>query len=356
MHRRQFLFTSAACALSGVLAGTASSSIAQTSTLDAVVAIKTLRINTGPFAGGYLIAPAGLLNWYFTNHGLAPIVQYLNAGDLDLYIRRYLDLYLQRLEPDAAIRDVVFSGGNPNAAYQLVLSDSDDSYAATLLTLAVRYLRASRNWSWWEANRATLKMIAYRNLAVTAKPNGLTSVFQAPRNQSNAFGYLMDNCEAYRGLRDFASLLRERGDISDANYYDGFADRIAAGIASYLFDTARSGFKPSDGHLRAETSFYPGTTCQVFPQAFDVSELSSYYSKGWNYLNRFTPNWQDGRYDPYPWAILGFVAAKRKQNAVANAQMRTVENAFIAKRAVVTINELGFYQRTKSLLAGRADI
>ena len=57
---------------------------------------------------------------------------------------------------------------------------------------------------------SALKDMAYRNIALAVKPNGLTSVFQASRNQTNDAGYLMDNSEVYRGLRDFAAVLRER--------------------------------------------------------------------------------------------------------------------------------------------------
>jgi hypothetical protein len=36
--------------------------------------------------------------------------------------------------------------------------------------------------------------------------------------------------------------------------------------------------------------------------------------------------------------------------------MRLVENKFAGDRGLATINEIGFYLRSKSLLAGRADI
>lgn len=65
-----------------------------------------------------------------------------------------------------------------------VLSDSDEAYAATFLSLAVRYVRASGNWAWWEANKARIKEVAYRNLAVPTKRNGLISVFQALAKQT----------------------------------------------------------------------------------------------------------------------------------------------------------------------------
>jgi hypothetical protein len=355
MKRRQFLASSSILALNGVLLGFSKESLAQSmGAIDPVAEIKKLRIASGTFAGAYLIAPAGRINWYFTNLGILPIIQYLNAADLDLYIRTYLDVYLRRLEPNSSIQDINFSGA-PTGAFQLVLADSDDSYAATTLSIVARYLRASQNWTWWDANKVKLKIMAYRNLAMAMKTNGMSSVFQAPRNRDNSLGYLMDNCEVFRGLRDYAALLRERGETIDGNYYDSFATRITDRIKLSLFDTTRSGFIPSDGDNRAGTAFYADTTCQVFPQAFGLSELSTYFDKAWVYLNKTTPGWEDGRYDAYPWAVLGFVAARRGATAQAQTQMRMVENRFAGDRGVVTINELGFYQRTKSVMAGRAD-
>ncbi len=324
--------------------------------INAVAEIKSLRIPTGPYAGGYELAPNGRLNWYFTALGLLPIVQYLSAPDLDLHIRTYLDLYLRNLNANYTIEDVDFPFGRANTnSFTKILSDSDDSYAATFLSLAVRYVRASRNWTWWEANKARMKDLAYRNLALAAKGTGLTSVFQAPRSQTNSLGYLMDNCEVYRGLRDFASMLRERGELNDANYYDLLAANTASGMVG-LFNVAGKAFRMSDGSPTPETSFYPGTTCQVYAQAFGVTELAPLYDRGWAYLEKHTPRWETGQYDPYSWAILGYVAAKRGNATQAKAQLATIEKAFVANRGVVTINELGFYQRTKAVLAGVTDV
>lgn len=322
-----------------------------------VAEIKALRISSGPYTGGYEIAPNGRLNWYFTQLGLLPIVQYLGPADLDLYVRSYLDLYLRSLTAAGTIDDVDFPFGRVNqSVFKAVPSDSDDSYAATFLSLAVRYVRASRNWTWWEANKARLKEVAYRNLAMTAKRSGLTCVFQAPRSLSNSVAYLMDNCEAYRGLRDFASLLRDRSELPEANYYDLLAANTAGGMVSQCFSISGGAFTPADTETSPQTSFYPGTTCQVFPQAFGVTELTPLFDRGWAYLNSNSPNWQDGRYDPFSWAILGFVAAKRGQVSQAKAQLSAVEAKFASNRSLVTINELGFYQRTKSVLAGVVDV
>lgn len=324
--------------------------------INAVAEIKALRIPTGPYTGAYEIAPNGLSNWYFTNLGLISIVQYLDGPDLDKYIRSYLDLYISKLEPNMSIMDVQFPFGRANtSSFTLVLADSDDSYAATTLTLAMRYLRASQNWAWWDKNKIRFKDMAYRNIALAVKPNGLTSVFQSPRNQTNNAGYLMDNSEVYRGLRDFAAVLRERGDTADANYYDSFAKNIATAMTT-LFSPATGGFRMADLSAQTETSFYPGTTCQVFPQVFGVAECATYYDRAWNFFAVNSPGWESGKLDPYPFAVLGLAAAKRGLTTLAKAQQTSIEKTFIANRRMITVNELGFYQRTQSVLAGRNDV
>lgn len=366
MQRRDFFLGTAA--LTATLLGGVNNSAAQTADaciapaplpvggINSVAEIKALRIPTGPYAGAYEIAPNGLSNWYFTNLGLIAIVQYLDGPDLDKYIRTYLDLYISKLEPDMSIKDVQFPFGRADtSSINLVLADSDDSYAATTLSLAMRYLRASQNWAWWDKNKARFKDMAYRNIALAVKPNGLTSVFQAPRNQTNNAGYLMDNSEVYRGLTDFAATLKLRGDIADAAYYDSFAKNIATSLAT-LFSTTTSAFRMADLSTQTETSFYPGTSCQVFPQVFGVSECSAYYDRAWNFLTANSQGWETGKLDPYPFAVLGLAAAKRGLTSLAKAQQLSIEKTFAANRPMITINELGFYQRTKSVLAGRIDV
>jgi hypothetical protein len=40
----------------------------------------------------------------------------------------------------------------------------------------------------------------------------------------------------------------------------------------------------------------------------------------------------------------------------ARAQMAAVEKKFTSNRPIVTINELGFYQRTRNVLGGGVDV
>lgn len=325
--------------------------------INAPARIKALRISTGPLTDGYRIAPGGRLNWYFSNLGLIAVVQYLTLAELDLYVRRYIDLYLSRLETDLTIRDVNFNDETLQNI-TLVPSDSDNSYVATLLSLTVRYLQATQNWGWWEANKSRLKALAQAGIVNLIKPNGLARVFQSgnPSPYAN-YGYMMNNAEDYRGLRDLSALLSWRGESTDAAYFGSVASGIGQAVQIQLWDSARSGFKVSDLDLRADTgSFYPGTTCQVFPQAFGVNECAGHFTDAYRFLNTWSPRWPSLVYDPFPWCILGTVAAKRGDSTRALTQLTATERLYQQNPGLVTINELGFYQRTRSILNGYGEI
>ena len=87
-----------------------------------------------------------------------------------------------------------------------------------------------------------------------------------------------------------------------------------------------------------------------------MTELAGYHDRAWNFFSSNTAGWETGRLDPYPWAVLGLAAAKRGQSALARAQLASMEKTFSVNRTLITINELGFYQRTQSVLAGRPDV
>ena len=354
MKRRRFQFGLAGAA---VLPAAARAQVIRPPRINVPTRIKALRVGSGPLADGYRIAPAGRLNWYFTNLGLIAIVQYLTLADLDLYVRRYLDLYLSRLEPDLTIRDVNFNDAGAQSI-SLVLADSDNSYAATLVSLAVRYLQASQNWVWWDLHKVRLKALVQANIVNLVKTNGLARVFQ-PGNPSPYadYGYMMNNAEDYRALRDLSGLLAQRGESVDAAYFGNVASGIAQAIQIVLWDSGQAGFRISDQEGRASTdSFYPGTTCQVFAQAFGVSECAAYFTPAYRFLNTWSPNWPSLSYDPYPWCILGTVAAKRGNSKRAKEQLAATDALFQRNQALVTINELGFYQRTRSILTGYGEI
>lgn len=322
--------------------------------IDAVSAIKALRIQTGPLTGGYTVAHAGMLNWYFAHLGLLAVVPYLSSSELEFYIRPHLELHLARLEPNFTIQDVLFDDSTMQSITP-VLSDSDNSYAATLLSLVARYLQASGNWAWWEAHRATLSSVAQANIVGLMKANGLCRVFQLLRISSvSEYGFTMNNAEDYRGLRDWASVLSLRGQTAEAEVFAQAAHRIGLAVDSVLWDADSGGYRVSDQDRRASpNSFYPGSCCQVFAQAFGIIESSSHHAAAYAWLNTHAPNWPAEVYDPFPWCILGYVAALRGDKVRAQTQLASTEALYQSRPERVTIHELGYYLRTRAVLQGQ---
>ena len=148
--------------------------------------------------------------------------------------------------------------------------------------------------------------------------------------------------EVYRGLRDFAAILRERGDTADAAYYDSFAKNITTSMMT-LFSTTSGAFRMADLSTQTETTFYPGTTCQVSPQVFGATECAACFDRRWNFMEVNSPGWETGKLEPHPFAVLGFTVAKRGLTTLAKAQQVSIEKSFVANRPMISINELGFY-------------
>jgi hypothetical protein len=309
---------------------------ATTDAIDISAAIEACRVRRGPCKGAYALLPGGGVVWYFANLALRL------AWDVDpalrTGIRVYLDLYLDRLRADFTLADV----DDPAQDAGWREPDSHDAYAGTLLSLACDYAQRFGDMAWFARRQSLLKDLAYANLAVPQKTGGLVGAFQWP----GAVGYLMNNCEDWHGLQRFAQLLRTRGD-GDAGYFGLVADGVRDGIDS-LFDPGAQRWRAAD--VPIADGFYPASVCQVYPQAFGLPLAASRFAAGYDALNAGAPGWEQCTYDFFPWLALGAVAALRGDRARAGAQARTCDTLFVADRARVTINELGWLRAARRTL------
>ena len=214
------------------------------------------RIDAGPYAGAYRLAPGGAVNWYFATTSL------LRLRHLPLaQTRAYLDAYLAHLDPQDGIADVL---PTPTGIYAPVAPDSEDAYAATLLSLAARYRLESRDDAWWRASVATLSSIAYAKLLTQFKPDGLIRA-----SKTDGTGYLMDNVEDYAGLRAFASALALTRS-GDARYVASFVAPLGNAIQR-LYDRSAHAFRWSDSDPLGPLTPYPACTAQLYPQLYNVT-------------------------------------------------------------------------------------
>lgn len=328
--------------------------------IDLTAALMDLQIKEGPYTGGFEIAPHGMLNWYFTNLGLANMVACLTVDNARALVLPYMKLYISKLKSNMTIDDVAFPRGRFDREYFVLQnSDSDDSYAATFFSLVYMYTLHTHDSEFVKDNFGVLVDMYMRNIVFNRKDSGLVRVFQFPRGESYDVAFLMDNCEVLKGISDLLRLARCAG-ISSIDFERGIfgvMDGIGAGLKK-LYVKQNKAFKVADGNSDAlNKTFYPGCTSQVFMQlnGVTVQGLNAYWARGFSFLNKHAPGWETGGYDAYPWACLGTVAALRGRTAQPQIQLKNIERLFINDRRFVTINELGFYSLTQQILAMRAN-
>lgn len=308
--------------------------------------IAAARLTSGRYAGAFMInPPANAINWYFANVGLLGF-----AGRFPDFARQHVEVYLANLLPAGNIQDV----NNVSSTQDLVKADSDDSYAASLLSLAVRYVNVSSDLAWFNAHLAQLKRVADNNLIATMMSNGLVHVFQDP-NDHPLWGETEDNCEVYKGLRDFATLLYRIGD-TDADKYASAANTVASAIGNVLFlnDVPAFAVVWNGATNPLEGDYYPRGVTQMFATANGVPVPQYENDDGWNYINAQFPNWFGQIYDTSdvhdPFVVTGYAAALRGQTS--NAQ--GVQGLLRSAGNTVPLSDFGFYERISEVLNGYA--
>jgi hypothetical protein len=213
---------------------------------------------------------------------------------------------------------------------------------------------------------SALKSIATNNLVNSQWPNGLIHVFQSA--SAYYIAYTEDNSEAYRGLADFAALLRSIGD-SSASTYANAASKVATAIQNIMYSSDllsgskstnlagfyyywgdASSFSGPAEPLDSPLAFYPDGASQIFPQAYRLGLAQSSYAAGWTFLNSEFPNYTTARqYDSDPWTIIGLAAAIGGNSSVAQEMQTKTVNVYNSGTAV-PINDWSFYRRISLIL------
>ena len=340
--------------------------IKPTKHLDFRKTLKDLEVTTGAYTGAYRQSPNGKINWYFCNIALTKMVGKLPKNK----IVEYLDLYLSKVKTTGtSLYSIMDIDTNLTT---LVDPDSMDSYSATFLSLAMTYVRYYNDIAWFTNNLPLLKNIAYYNLVLTQKASGLVNTFQSDYtgigNSYKTVAQLMDNCEAYRGVKDFSDLLFDTKNTVDGTYYQGVANGISAGVGS-LFDVANNKFKINDANPTDTGAFYPFAIAQIYPELYQVPleapvPQSSYlfsqptmdkYAGGFERLNFLAPNFDTTEYDAFPLLAIGYYMAKYRQSTsvaenMLNRMINTKLTNFNTNLGLITVNEMGWAEGIRDTL------
>ena len=236
-------------------------------------------------------------------------------------------------------------------------ADSTDSYAATFLTLV---------WNAWQSGDANARSyilgLSYQLdviggvLIQTQQSDGLT--WAKPDYQIK---YLMDNCEAYRGLRDLASTYQNAfGDTTKAAYYNAAADKMLNGILSMWLNGTWAVYKDGIGRLAAPNmkTWYADASAQVFPVLMGVVSSSDYRAQqSYAAFNAAWPGWPTLSFnsqDPFPWCLVGDAAAAMGDKARLGTYINTIQSKYGSGYPWPFYNaEAGWFLRANSYMMGR---
>jgi hypothetical protein len=237
-------------------------------------------------------------------------------------------------------------------------ADSTDSYAATFLSLV---------WSAWQSgdakSRSYITGLSYELdviggvLIQTQQSDGLT--WAKPDYQIK---YLMDNCEAYRGLRDIASIYKNVfGDTGKAAYYNAAADRMQAGILGMWMNGKWAIYKDGIGRLAAPNmgTWYADASAQVFPVLMGVVTSSdSRAQQSYAAFNAAWPNWPTLSFnaqDPFPWCLIVDGAAAMGDKTRVDTYIKTMQSKYVNSGFPWPFYnaEAGWFMRANTYMMGR---
>jgi hypothetical protein len=237
-------------------------------------------------------------------------------------------------------------------------ADSTDSYAATFLSLV---------WNAWESGnasaRSTILALSYQLDVIggviiqTQQSDGLT--WAKPDYQIK---YLMDNCEAYRGLRDLASVYQNAfGDTAKAAYYNAAADSMLNGIAGMWLNGTWAVYKDDLGRLAAPnlSTWYADASAQVFPALMGVVTSSDPRAQqAYAAFNAAWPGWPTLSFnsqDPFPWCLIVEGAAAMGDKARVVTYINTIQSKYVNSGFPWPFYsaEAGWFMRANNYMMGR---
>lgn len=313
--------------------------------LNTLGAVDELRVNAGDYQGAFLTAPYGYINWYF-----ASLALYHFVDQRDDAAKGHVDAFLYHTRNDGTILDVVPDWWNANNGVPIYLEpDSHDSYASTILALAGKIYQKTGDAAWLQARLPRLKYVLRKNILDSQNAlTGLVRVYQNPALPAWCPGveYLMDNCEVYQGLDTFGRALQTMGD-SYATTVLAARDKLAQGIRTKMYRESAGAWAHAAQATTVGTGFYPYSTAQAFPVAFEVPVTTAQSESGWQYMKETTEQyWKAGRYDAFPWLVLAYGSVLRGERESAIAQLNSAFKYVRANPQYFTINELGFWHAT----------
>ena len=307
---------------------------------------------------GAILYGSSAINPYYSN--LAAIGLTKDPGSYGI-VQHWMQWYINHLNwPDkwglyGTTYDYDYNNGAETSHND---ADSTDSYAATFLSLAWAYFSTgdANAQSYVRSLSSQLDAIG-QVLVKTQQADGLT--WAKPDYQIK---YLMDNCEAYRGLRDLGLVFQYAfNDLSKSQYYNGKADLMLQGINSMWMGSSWAVYKDGVGALTGPNfgTWYPDASSQLFPVMQGVIPPSDGRSQQvYNQFNSVWPGWPNLSFnsqDPFPWVMIAAAAAAMGDSGRVNTYLNAVQSKYVANGFPWPWYNMegGWYMRVNAYMMGK---
>ncbi|MHB9013503.1 MAG: hypothetical protein ACYC49_14925 [Ignavibacteriaceae bacterium] len=288
----------------------------------------------------YIICP------YFSNFAATALLDDPTPTNLDI-VKNWMIWVFHHVNSDGSIYDWYISvdslyGGTEHPSINAYASenikdyDSRDSYAATFLTLARKYVEvvpADASWLKGYSDQIELMGHALYSCVDDSVHQFDSGKFSLDNNDGLTVAmpawqakYTMDNSETNKGLRDMVWLEQNISTYHNYLFYQNLVNNQNSGFSN-LWDSTASMYYVGEGIKSPNwNTFYPDASCQVYPIWTGViSPHSSRASSLYDALNSNYPGWENGKYYGGLWSIICYSATVMNDTSRVNSYLSCIQ-------------------------------
>lgn len=273
------------------------------------------------FAADALLEDPTHTNLAIVRNWMAWVFDHLNS-DGSIY-----DYYVERLSGGTYMPSVDAYPGEHIPDF-----DSQDSYAATFLTLARKYVEVvPDDIAWLKRYSKQLRLIGKALYATIDYPTHRINHF-SPNNKDGLSvaklhyqaKYTMDNSEVNEGLKDMVWLEKNVISAGNPSFYEKLLRSNTEGFSN-LWDPSVSAYYVYEGDATPNwRTFYPDAECQLWPILCGViSPTSSRAISLYDTFNLHYTDWQNGKPSVAP---LCYIAGLMNDTTRVNAYLLYVQD------------------------------
>ncbi|MFT4414724.1 hypothetical protein ACLM5H_12770 [Fredinandcohnia humi] len=251
------------------------------------------------------------INPYFANITLTALAK-ASDGEYTNEIKQYVDWYFTHLNmPDRfGLYGTVYDYQIDKMGRETTNKhyDSADSYAATFISLLRAYAESGGDLEYLRSHKYEIDIIGGVMIKLMDKDH-LT--WAKPNYKVK---YLMDNSEVYKGLKDMVYIYEHVfKDKKGAQWYRIHATNVQKAILKHMRNGNEFYYAiTSSSKMKANWSkWYPDSTAQLFPIAFEViSPKDPLSQKIYSTFNKSHTNWHHLKTsDSFPWVFVGYASS-----------------------------------------------